>query len=37
VFATFIGWKFLRERNGIRRTMSSFVIVAGLITLVVGR
>jgi drug/metabolite transporter (DMT)-like permease len=37
VFATFIGWKFLRERSGIRRTMSSLVIVAGLVTLVIGR
>lgn len=37
VFATFIGWRFLRERSGIRRTMSSLVIVAGLVTLVVAR
>ncbi len=37
VFATFIGWRFLQERSGIRRTLSSLVIVAGLVTLVVGR
>lgn len=37
VFATFIGWRFLHERSGIRRTAASMVIVAGLVTLVVGR
>jgi len=37
VFATFIGWKFLHERSGIRRIVSSMIMVAGLVTLVVGR
>ncbi len=37
VFATFIGWKFLHERSGIRRITASLVMVAGLATLVVGR
>lgn len=37
VFATFIGWRFLHERSGIRRSVASLVIVAGLVTLVVGR
>jgi uncharacterized membrane protein len=37
VFATVIGWRFLREHSGIRRTMSSLVIVTGLVTLVIGR
>lgn len=37
VFATFIGWRFLHERSGVRRTLSSLVIVAGLVTLVAGR
>lgn len=36
VFATFIGWRVLHERSGMRRILSSFVIVAGLVTLVVG-
>jgi uncharacterized membrane protein len=37
VFATFIGWKVLKEESGIRRVLSSLLIVAGLVTLVVGR
>ncbi len=37
VFATFIGWRLLHERSGVRRVMSSLVIVAGLVTLVVAR
>ncbi|MGA0877771.1 MAG: EamA family transporter [Ilumatobacteraceae bacterium] len=37
VFATFIGWKFLNERSGLRRLASSAVMVAGLIILVLGR
>lgn len=37
VFATFIGWRFLHERSGARRSAAALVIVAGLITLVVGR
>lgn len=37
VFATFIGWKFLHERSGMRRVASSLIMVTGLVTLVVGR
>lgn len=37
VFATFIGWRILRERSGTRRVLASFVILAGLVTLVAGR
>lgn len=37
VFATFIGWKVLKERSGARRVISSMVMVGGLVTLVVGR
>jgi drug/metabolite transporter (DMT)-like permease len=37
VFATFIGWKVLKEESGIRRILSSILIVAGLVTLVLGR
>jgi drug/metabolite transporter (DMT)-like permease len=37
VFATFIGWKVLKEESGIRRILSSVLIVAGLVTLVLGR
>lgn len=37
VFATFIGWKVLKEDSGTRRILSSLLIVAGLVTLVVGR
>jgi drug/metabolite transporter (DMT)-like permease len=37
VFATFIGWKVLKEDSGIRRILSSLLIVAGLVTLVLGR
>ena len=37
VFATFIGWKILKEGSGIRRIISSLLIVAGLVTLVLGR
>lgn len=37
VFATFFGWRLLHERSGVRRSLASLVIVAGLITLVVAR
>lgn len=37
VFATFIGWKILKESSGIRRVASSVVMVVGLVTLVMGR
>lgn len=37
VFATFIGWRFLREHSGPRRIASSAVMVAGLVILVLGR
>jgi drug/metabolite transporter (DMT)-like permease len=37
VFATFIGWKVLKESSGVRRVASSMVMVVGLVTLVVGR
>ena len=37
VFATFIGWKVLKEDSGLRRILSSLLIVAGLVTLVLGR
>ena len=37
VFATFLGWRYLREDSGVRRVVSASVIVAGLVTLVVGR
>lgn len=37
VFATFIGWKVLKESSGARRVISSMVMVVGLVTLVVGR
>ena len=37
VFATFIGWKVLKEDSGLRRILSSLLIVAGLVTLVIGR
>ena len=37
VFATFLGWRYLKEDSGIRRVASALVIVAGLVTLVVGR
>lgn len=37
VFATFIGWKILKEKSGLRRVLSSFLIVSGLVTLVMGR
>lgn len=37
VFATFIGWKFLKEHSGMRRLASSAVMVAGLVILVLGR
>lgn len=37
VFATFIGWKVLKESSGVRRLVSSAVMVVGLVTLVVGR
>ena len=37
VFATFIGWKVLKEDSGLKRILSSLLIVTGLVTLVVGR
>jgi drug/metabolite transporter (DMT)-like permease len=37
VLASFIGWRFLREKSGRRRIIASFVVLAGLIALVVGR
>jgi uncharacterized membrane protein len=37
VLASFIGWRFLREKSGRRRIIASFVVLAGLITLVAGR
>lgn len=36
-FATFIGWRFLKERSGLQRVISSLVMVAGLVILVLGR
>ena len=37
VLATFIGWRYLRESSGRRRIIASFIVLAGLVTLVVGR
>jgi len=37
VFATFLGWRVLREKSGLRRVLCSALIVSGLVTLVVGR
>jgi drug/metabolite transporter (DMT)-like permease len=37
VFATFIGWKVLKESSGVRRVVASSTMVVGLVTLVVGR
>jgi drug/metabolite transporter (DMT)-like permease len=37
VFATFIGWRVLKESSGMRRISSSMVMVIGLVTLVIGR
>ena len=37
VFATFIGWKVLKEDSGLRRILSSLLVVGGLVTLVLGR
>ncbi|MEY3147581.1 MAG: hypothetical protein RL688_800 [Actinomycetota bacterium] len=37
VFATFIGWKVLKEDSGLRRILSSILVVGGLVTLVLGR
>ncbi|CAB4582483.1 unannotated protein [freshwater metagenome] len=37
VFATFIGWKVLKESSGMRRVVASSTMVVGLVTLVVGR
>ncbi len=37
VLATFIGWKYLREASGRRRLLASMIVLAGLVTLVVGR
>lgn len=37
VFATFIGWRFLRERSGLRRVIAAGIMVVGLVVLVLGR
>ena len=37
VFASFIGWKVLKESSGVRRIVASSTMVVGLVTLVVGR
>jgi drug/metabolite transporter (DMT)-like permease len=37
VFATFLGWRVLREQSGLRRILCSALIVVGLVTLVAGR
>ena len=37
VFATFVGWKVLKESSGVRRVVASSTMVVGLVTLVVGR
>ena len=37
VFATFIGWKVLKEDSGLRRILSTILVVGGLVTLVLGR
>ena len=37
VFATFLGWRYLKEDSGPRRVVSALVVVGGLVTLVVGR
>ena len=37
VFATFLGWRVLREQSGLRRILCSALIVVGLVTLVLGR
>ncbi|MEY4362565.1 MAG: hypothetical protein RL391_1871 [Actinomycetota bacterium] len=37
VFATFLGWRVLREQSGLRRILCSALIVVGLVTLVIGR
>lgn len=37
VLATFIGWRFLREKSGRRRVIASFIVLAGLVALVAGR
>lgn len=37
VFATFIGWRFLREHSGLRRVIASGIMVVGLVVLVLGR
>lgn len=37
VLATFIGWRVLKERSGVRRIVASSVVLAGLVALVVGR
>lgn len=37
VLASFIGWRFLREKSGRRRIVASIVVVAGLATLVAAR
>ena len=37
VLATFIGWRYLKESSGRRRIIASFIVLAGLVTLVAGR
>jgi drug/metabolite transporter (DMT)-like permease len=37
VLASFIGWRYLREKSGRRRIIASFVVLAGLVALVAGR
>ena len=37
VIATFIGWRYLKERSGMRRIASSMVMAAGLVILILGR
>ncbi|MDA0370712.1 MAG: GRP family sugar transporter [Actinomycetota bacterium] len=37
VLAAFIGWRYLRESSGRRRIIASFIVLAGLVTLVVGQ
>ena len=37
VLATFIGWRYLREKSGRRRIIASMIVLAGLVTLVAGR
>lgn len=37
VLATFIGWRYLREKSGRRRIVASMIVLAGLVTLVAAR